>query len=154
MLSTQDEEILSLVENYRIHLIEPASLSNKELDKFHTSLKEVLSFIKYSTNKRELEKLVENNEKFAVLDKKAAMVINVCTNSKLKIDTNQEVIDMCKAIADMRFEERTEGIQEGALAKAKETAFNLYKMGMEPELIAKAVNVSVELVKEWLREVL
>ena len=84
------------------------------------------------------------------------MVINVCTNSKLKIDPNQEVVDMCKAIADMRSEERREGhkagIIEGALDKAKETALNLREMGMNPEIIAKVVNEDIKIVDQWLKE--
>lgn len=55
---------------------------------------------------------------------------------------------MCKAIAEIR----TEGRTEGALAKARETALNLHKMGMEPKKIAKVVNESTDLVKEWLTE--
>ena len=141
---------------YHIHLIASAYLNDRELDKFHSSLKEVLSFIKYSTDKQQLEKLVDNNKKFSVLDRKAAMVINVCTNSKLKIDPNQEVVDMCKAIADMRNEERREGhmagLKEGALDKAKETALNLREMGMNPEIIAKVVNEDIKMVEQWLKE--
>lgn len=36
------------------------------------------------------------------------------------IDPNQEVVDMCKAIADMRSEERTEGRKEGIKEGVKE----------------------------------
>ena len=158
MFCVRDEEILSFVENYRIHLIAPKYLDERELEKFHSSLKEVLSFIKYSTDKQKLEKLLGSNENFTALDRTAAMVINVCTNSKLKIDTNQEVVDMCKAIADMRQEGidigRQEGIEQGELKKAKETALNLFKMGIGAEKIAEIVNVSISLVKEWLANAL
>ena len=36
------------------------------------------------------------------------------------------------------------------MKRAKENAHNLYNMGMSDEFIAKAVNVSVELVRQWL----
>jgi len=39
---------------------------------------------------------------------------------------------------------------EGEQNKAKETALNLYAMGMEESQIAKAVNVSLAKVREWL----
>lgn len=42
------------------------------------------------------------------------------------------------------------GEQRGEMNKAKETAFNLKEMGMSEENIAKAVNVSVALIKRWL----
>ena len=36
------------------------------------------------------------------------------------------------------------------MKRAKETAHNLYSMGMSDEFIAKAVNVNIELVRKWL----
>ena len=49
-----------------------------------------------------------------------------------------------------RAEGRAEGRQEGELKGKQETAINLHNMGMENDFIAKAVNVSVEIVKQWL----
>ena len=43
-----------------------------------------------------------------------------------------------------------QGMQEGRMEQARETAGNLYSLGLEEETIAKMVNVSVDLVKEWL----
>ena len=61
---------------------------------------------------------------------------------------------MCKAMEDMRdnarAEGREEGRAEGELIHARETAINLYNMGMAEDFIAKAVNASIELVKQWL----
>ena len=45
---------------------------------------------------------------------------------------------------------KEEGKAEGEMKRAKETAYNLHNMGMNDEFIAKAVNVSVELVRQWL----
>ena len=42
------------------------------------------------------------------------------------------------------------GREEGEMQRAKETAHNLHNMGMDEEFIAKAVNVSIELVRQWL----
>lgn len=81
------------------------------------------------------------------MDRKAAMLINVCTNSKLKIDPNQEVVDMCnmcKAIADMRKEERMEGAREANKAIALKM---LKKGGFSYEIIAEMTGLSVEEVK-------
>ncbi|MDO5425527.1 MAG: hypothetical protein Q4F41_17585 [Eubacteriales bacterium] len=41
-------------------------------------------------------------------------------------------------------------LREGIMKQAKETALNLYEMGMKEDFIAKAVNVSVDVVKQWL----
>ncbi len=40
-------------------------------------------------------------------------------------------------------------LNEGKMKQAKETAQVLREMGMNEESIAKAVNVSVEILKEW-----
>ena len=45
-------ELLSFVENYRIHLIDPAKLTEEQLNKFSTSMREVIGYIKYSKKKR------------------------------------------------------------------------------------------------------
>ena len=49
-----------------------------------------------------------------------------------------------------RIKGRAEGRAEGEMKRAKETAHNLYSMGMSDEFIAKAVNVNIELVRKWL----
>ena len=41
-------------------------------------------------------------------------------------------------------------MKEGEAKGKLETVLNLYNMGMEDDFIAKAVNVSVELVRQWI----
>ena len=43
-----------------------------------------------------------------------------------------------------------EGRKEGWLESQKETAKNLFEMGMSADTIAQALKVSVKLVQEWL----
>lgn len=49
-----------------------------------------------------------------------------------------------------RQEGRRQGRQEGEMKRARETALNLHNMGMDDDFIAKAVNVKIELVRQWL----
>lgn len=51
-----------------------------------------------------------------------------------------------------RVEGRKEGRAEGELKGKMETAANLYKMGMDMDFIAKAVNASAATVKQWLSQ--
>lgn len=53
---------------------------------------------------------------------------------------------MCKEMEIMRDKSRLEGELKGK----QETAINLHNMGMDNDFIAKAVNVSIDLVKQWL----
>lgn len=47
-------------------------------------------------------------------------------------------------------EGRNEGLKEGRLESQKETAKNLFDIGMSADAIAQALRVSVKVVQEWL----
>lgn len=57
---------------------------------------------------------------------------------------------MCEVLDRIENKGRAEGRAEGEMKRARETVINLHNMGMTNDFIARAVNVSVELVKEWL----
>ena len=57
---------------------------------------------------------------------------------------------MCKEIEEIRSEGIAVGREEGRMEEKMETANNLYKMGMPLEQIAQAVQVSVQMIQEWL----
>lgn len=44
------------------------------------------------------------------------------------------------------------GVQKGELKKARETTLALLEMGMSVKQIAKAVNLSVETIQNWISE--
>ena len=114
MLSTQNPQILSLVQNYRIHLVSPAAIADEDFDKFRTDLGSVLQYIKYSNDKEKLDEVVHSVDRFRRMDPDSAGLINAVTGSNLKIVENEEgKIDMCVAIDEMRKESRDEGMIEG-----------------------------------------
>ena len=112
MMDVHDEKLLNLVQNYRIHLIDPSAMSEKELEKFTSSLREVLSFIKYSEDPDKLASYVEGNPRMN-LEREAAMVIKTVTNVPLNLSKQEERVDMCKAIEIMLNESRETGRREG-----------------------------------------
>ncbi len=115
--------------------------------KFQSSLREVMLFIKYSKDKENLSRVLEANEgRFREVERRAADVIEVITNSGLKYDENEEVVNVCQAIQEIRREER----KIGELNKAKEDAVNFYKLGVDVEKIAQGVGYAVETVKQWI----
>lgn len=63
-------------------------------------------------------------------------------------------ISMCKAYENSQNKAKAEGIaigeEKGEMNKAREIALNLKAMGMTEENIAKAVNVSIALIRQWL----
>lgn len=72
MLECKDENVLSFVTEYWLNLIDPAQMREEEIGRFTMSFREVMLFIKYSTDKRRLGKLVEEDGAFRKVDRKAA----------------------------------------------------------------------------------
>lgn len=126
MMSVKNKKLLDYVQNYQIHLIEPAKIKPNDLEKFVSSLREVMSYIKYSKDKDKLSELLNNNPRMTEIERNAARVIQVCTNTKFKIPEGVEVIDMCKAVENMMIEREEKGRAEGKL----ELLISLVKDGL------------------------
>ena len=153
MFAISNEKILEYIPDYKINLIIPEKLSEAQLDQFHTSLREVLLFIKYSKDKEKLYNLVERDARFHNIEQKAGRVINAITGAGLKMDESEEYIDMCKAIQDMREEAmqagKQEGQQEGRQKEKEEIIIRmLNKKIFTYGEIAEIVKTSEEKVKE------
>lgn len=143
MMEVKDPRIFSFIDNYHVRLIAPAQMSDEEIMKFQSSLREVMFFIKYSKDRENLNRILKANEKrFRDLERRAVNVIEAITNSGLKFDESEEAVDVCQAIQEMRMESERK--------KAQEIAKNFYEMGMDVEKIAQGVGYAVETVKEWL----
>jgi hypothetical protein len=59
--------LMEYAADYKVNLVSPARMSDMELDTFKSDLKEVLKFIKHSTDKDELKKLLDENENYKKL---------------------------------------------------------------------------------------
>lgn len=101
MFEEQDERILELVPNYEINLIAPASIKDDDFEKFRTSLREVLAFIKYSQDAGRLGEVLEADEGFRRLGRAEVDVLNACVGAKLTMDKREEAMDVCLAIQQM-----------------------------------------------------
>ena len=112
MMSTRDMELLSFVENYRIHLIDPAKLTEEQLNKFSTSMREVIGYIKYSKNKDKLLEFLRTDAHRSI-EMNAARVIRTITNTPIEVSEEEEEIEMCKAIEDLIAESEAHGRAEG-----------------------------------------
>ncbi len=143
MMNVSEPNVLACMDNYRVRLIAPAQMTDEEIMKFQSSLREVMFFIKYAKDKENLSRILENNEKrFRELERRAADVIEAITHTGLKYDKNEEAVDMCQAIQEMR--------KESEDKKAMEIARNFYNLGVDVEKIAQGVGYAVETVKQWL----
>ena len=126
MLAVQDPEILSFVSDYKLNLIAPGQMSDAEIDQFNTSLREVMLFIKYSEDRAKLNEMVEKDDRFKNVDRKAATVISTVTGVEIEMNEEEEKVDMCQALREMMEDATNEGIQQGM------------QQGMQDERIAMA----------------
>ncbi len=100
-----------------MHLLEVQSIQN--LDEYHDDLKALLGFVKYQRNLHELLAFIQSNEAyFSKLPKEAYDAINTVSDVKelehyIAEFEEQEEINMCKTLQQLRNEQRMEGINEG-----------------------------------------
>ena len=95
------------------------------------------------------------------------MILEEMRESVKKLKTNEsEVENMCQIMEELiengKMEARLQGLNEGIITGRKEgillgkieekkaTAHNLYEMGLDLDKIAKALDSTINQVKEWL----
>ena len=148
-MAVTDKGLLQHIPDYRIKLIDPAGIDSDEMDKFHTSLREVLSYIKYSKDADKLAEYMNHNQRMEHLEVGAAQVIKEVTNTKFQIPKGMEEVNMCEAIEVLMKRRETEGITQGKLSLLKE----LVDDGtLTMEAAAGKVNISVEEFKEYTKK--
>ena len=120
MYSDLDDAIMQYVPDYRVNLIAPGNMTEEEIGEFQSSLKEVLLYIKYSKDKEKLQEVTQKHKKFRSLERQAAEVISVITNSKLKFQKEQEAVDVCVALEEMKMDSERKGEIKGSVETYQE----------------------------------
>lgn len=144
MMGVKDKKLLGFVQNYQIHLIDPAKIIDEEFRKFSSSLREVMEYIKYSKDKNKLSELLKDNPRM-VIERDAAMVIKAITNTPIEIEEEMEEIDMCKAIDSLMTESREQGIEQGMEIGERRMLVQLVKEGdLKLERAAAKAGMTVE----------
>jgi hypothetical protein len=112
MFALEDEKLLDLVPDYKIHLMAPQQMEDADFEKFQTSIGAAFQYIKYSKDPDALEQKVETNRRFRALDRQTVEVINVVTGSQIEIDEEKEEVDVCEAIEGIKKKVRDEEAQK------------------------------------------
>ena len=147
MYAAADDAIMQYVPDYKINLIAPEQMTDEEIKEFKSSLKEVMLYIKYSKDKNKLQEIAQKNANFLSMDRQAAEVINVTTNSNLKYPEGKEKINMCLAIDEMRNESRLEGEIMGAVKTCKN-----FNMTLEETIQYISDNFTVQCAEEEVKK--
>ena len=125
MYSNTNSAILAHTPDYHVNLIAPGEMSDEDIDKFHSNLREVMLYIKYSKDKKKLDKIIEEDSNFQSVERQAADVINIVTGSKLKYPEGKGDVNMCLAIQQMREESELAGQIKGAVETYKDLEVSL-----------------------------
>ncbi len=136
MIDCNNPGLMDFVQDYRIHLIDPARLSDEELLKFSTSLREVLQYIKYSNDKEKLLDIASDNPRM-MLEASAAQVISAVTDTVIDISEEKEEVNMCQAIKELMEDSRNEGRLSAFADLVRDGIITVSEA-------AKRVNMSVE----------
>ena len=102
-----------LIPDYQVLLIDPMSMADTDLGRLNSSLREVLSYIKYQHDQEQMQRLLQEDNRFSELERNAALVIQATTKTELNIKPNAEVVDMCEAIRQMMESSKQQGVLQG-----------------------------------------
>ena len=127
MLSTKNKRLLDFVPDYRINLIAPMYVPDEDFEKFNTDLRDVMQFIKCSKDEAKLNQLTEGNRRFSRMDPETAELINLITDSKLKLTVKEGTVDMCQAIQQMKEHSEAAGVARGKTEGRLEALVSLWR---------------------------
>lgn len=147
MLSVEEKEILAFVPDYRINLISPASMAEDEIERFRTSLREVMLYIKYSKDKKKLGSLLQADEKFKSVERKAVEVMNAITGIHMEIEEDEEKVDMCEGMKGLLNDAKEDGVREAILAAIQKM---MKSLGLTAEQAMKVLEIPEKDYPEYL----
>ena len=111
-MEISDPIVRRYAQDYQIHLINPNQIADEELEKFQSSLREVMGCIKYSKSKEKLAAFINNNPRMN-MEAAAARVIEAINHVPIRIQEGDGKFNMCEAIEEMIKDGREVGRQEG-----------------------------------------
>lgn len=141
------EDFKPFVHDYKINLFEIAYLTREQVNLFKSDFKVVAD---YFVQKQESGDYVPSSTEIKHVQETLQLLSVMSGDHRFEDVYNENKEggphNMCDVLD--RVEQR--GVEQGEMKRAKETALNLHSMGMKEDFIAKAVNVSIDLVKQWL----
>ncbi len=144
MYSAADDAVMQYVPDYKVNLIAPGNMPEEEIEEFQSSLKEVLLYIKYSKDSEKLLEVVQKDNNFRNLERQAAEVISMITNSKIKFQEGKEV-NMCQALEEIEIKGKIEGSVE---------TYREFNLPLQDTIqrIAEKFNLSLQKSEEEVRK--
>ena len=110
MFEDTDEQILQFVSDYKMNLIVPKEI--EDFSKFSTDLGKALKYISVADQKEQL-KAIAQKEEYQNVDQDTAILLKEITGMNIKIETEEDNVNMCQAVIDLLEEGKEEGLEEG-----------------------------------------
>ena len=115
-----------------------------DFSKFQSGLRPLFEVLKNARDERRLNEVISSDESFKNVDVETVAAINLFAGMDIKIEKEDEVLNMCKAWD----EHKNRGIQEGRCLEI----YSLVQDGiLEPEVEAKRVNMSLQDFEEKMQ---
>ena len=94
-----DKRLMAAVPDYRLNLLAPGSIPDEDFGKFRSEFGAAMFFLKKQNTGSMEEWIHEFNERFGVVDRQTAELVNTLSNSKLAIEEveDERGVDMCQA---------------------------------------------------------
>lgn len=152
-------KLKTYINDYPIHVFEIRKL--EDMTVFHTDLKQIFEFIKYSSDKRKLRQLVQSDPAYQQMDEDAYdMAVQYTGATELMaVKGDYESggkVNMCRALTEMLADERQEGFEEGIEQGATQCmeffVLEYLEDGISPERIAEKLMRGFAMTKEQAEE--
>lgn len=157
------EEFQPYVKDYEINLFEIAYLTEEQVNLFKSDFGIVADFFvqkrrngDYEPSRKEIQHVQEMLQLLSIMTGDRRFEEACAKDSEGGPKNMCEILDkvekqgIAKGMAEGMAKGMAKGMTKGEMLKAKEVALNLNKMGLSSEMIAQAVEVSVETVRQWL----
>lgn len=146
-----DEEMKEFVTDYRLNLYD--CHEHDTFDEYKTGLRQLFEVVRYSTDKTELRRLLEEKrETYSRIDSDTRELIEVV--GKVRIGEEYEVMeneerkyDMCKAFLDMK----QEGIEEERISHLIETVCKKLVKNKPAAVIAEELEEDLQAVERVIK---
>lgn len=149
MFEEIDESIMQYVEDYKVHLLVPNEI--QDFEKFSTDFGKVMKYIAVSEDKEALRKL-QADVSFQCVDADAVRLLNVCTNSNIKVVEGEEKVDMCGGLKALLEEKENEGREEGRNLLLRTQVKKKVQKGYSAEEIAEMLEEDVQVISNMIIE--
>ena len=146
------ESLKEMIFDYKLHIINIHEFENTDV--FRTDVKQVFDFIRCSTDKEKLLRLVKGDKYYTEMNDDAFDLVTKYTNDKEIVNRKEYISeggkkDMCKAIQDLMADSREEGREEALMTATR----NLLDV-LSDEVIVEKLGVPLQQVQELRRSIL